>query len=107
MSWCTCCRYFQHRQRTYHRGAEMSTTTQALHTLTLTKLSALITNHEITPMDLVEASLAQIDRFEPDIQAWCYLDRETVLRQADELTRSAQAGQLLGPLHGIPIGIKD
>jgi aspartyl-tRNA(Asn)/glutamyl-tRNA(Gln) amidotransferase subunit A len=92
---------------TEDRGNEMSTTSQALHTLTLVELSTFIANHEITPMDLVEASLAQIDRYESEIQAWCYLDRETVLRQAADLTRSAQAGQFLGPLHGIPIGIKD
>jgi aspartyl-tRNA(Asn)/glutamyl-tRNA(Gln) amidotransferase subunit A len=85
----------------------MSILSQALHTLTLTELSARVANGEVTPLDVVESFLAQIDRYEPNIQAWCYLDRERVLSEAADLTQSAQAGQLKGPLHGIPFGVKD
>jgi aspartyl-tRNA(Asn)/glutamyl-tRNA(Gln) amidotransferase subunit A len=85
----------------------MSTVTSRLHTLTLTGLSTLVARGEITPLEIVESCLTQIDRFEPDIQAWCYLDRELVLEQAARLTRSAHAGELMGPLHGIPFGVKD
>lgn len=79
----------------------------ALHTLTIAEASRLIAAGAVSPLELTEAYLAQIDRYESHIQAWCYLDRETVLAQAEELTRQARAGSIVSPLHGIPFGIKD
>ncbi|MFN0074487.1 MAG: amidase [Chloroflexota bacterium] len=86
----------------------MSTTArQSLHTLTLTEMAALISSREITPVDLLEACLAQVDRYEVNVQAWCYLNRQDVLDQAEKLTKAANSGAAMGPLFGIPIGVKD
>jgi len=57
--------------------------------------------------ELVSACLAQIAAREPEVGAWAFLDRDYALaqaRHADELRRS---GRTIGPLHGVPIGIKD
>lgn len=52
---------------------------------------------------LVEACLAQIDRYEPQIRAWAYVDRDGARARAAELDRQ----EVRGPLHGIPLGVKD
>ena len=57
--------------------------------------------------DLVRACLAQIDAREPEVQAWAFLDREHALAQAQRADAWRAAGKPLGPLHGVPVGIKD
>jgi Asp-tRNA(Asn)/Glu-tRNA(Gln) amidotransferase A subunit family amidase len=57
--------------------------------------------------DLVRACLAQIDAREPEVQAWTFLDREHALAQAQRADAWRAAGKPLGPLHGVPVGIKD
>jgi amidase len=57
----------------------------------------------LTAVELVEASLARIAAREPTLQAWAYLDRELALKEAR--ARDAEAPR--GPLHGVPVGVKD
>jgi aspartyl-tRNA(Asn)/glutamyl-tRNA(Gln) amidotransferase subunit A len=56
---------------------------------------------------LVEACLARVRAREPEVQAWAYLDAEGALAAARERDAEARAGRLRGPLHGVPLGIKD
>jgi aspartyl-tRNA(Asn)/glutamyl-tRNA(Gln) amidotransferase subunit A len=60
-----------------------------------------------TPLDLLDACLAAIDRYEDRVRAWVFVDRELAREQAAQLTEEQKRGQVRGPLHGIPIGIKD
>lgn len=62
---------------------------------------------EITSVEMVEACLARIDEREPDVQAWAHLDRDFALDQARLRDFARGAGEATGPLHGVPIGIKD
>src|SRR5579885_126766 len=62
---------------------------------------------ELSPLELTESCLRQIDRLEPEIKAWVTLDREGALRQAEVLAEDARSYRFRGVLHGIPIGIKD
>lgn len=57
--------------------------------------------------ELVSACLAHIDAHEERIQAWEYLDRERALAEAEQRDRRRRAGLPLGPLHGVPVGVKD
>jgi Asp-tRNA(Asn)/Glu-tRNA(Gln) amidotransferase A subunit family amidase len=57
--------------------------------------------------DLVRACLAQIEAREPEVQAWAYLDPEHALGQARRADERRAAGKPVGPLHGVPVGIKD
>jgi Asp-tRNA(Asn)/Glu-tRNA(Gln) amidotransferase A subunit family amidase len=57
--------------------------------------------------DLVGACLRQIELREPDVQAWAFLDANYALEQARAADRWRAAGKPLGPLHGVPVGIKD
>jgi aspartyl-tRNA(Asn)/glutamyl-tRNA(Gln) amidotransferase subunit A len=56
---------------------------------------------------LVERCLARIDVVDPAVQAWRYVANDSARAEADVLDREAKAGLFRGPLHGIPVGIKD
>ena len=75
--------------------------------LTITDAAPLIRRGDLTPSDLLEQCLARVDRYEPTIRAWAHLDRERARQDAARLTDEAKAGRYRGPLHGIPVGIKD
>jgi len=60
-----------------------------------------------TSEELVAACLEQIGIREPDVQAWTFLDPAYALEQARDADRRQAAGLPLGPLHGVPVGLKD
>jgi Asp-tRNA(Asn)/Glu-tRNA(Gln) amidotransferase A subunit family amidase len=62
---------------------------------------------EWTALAVTEACLARIDALEPDIRAWAHVDAEGALGEARRLDEDASAGRAIGPLHGVPIGVKD
>ncbi|HEX4609882.1 MAG TPA: amidase [Urbifossiella sp.] len=74
---------------------------------TITAAADLIRRGDLTPSDLLEQCLARIDRYEPRVKAWVVVDRDGAREQAERLTVELKAGQNRGPLHGIPVGIKD
>ena len=53
------------------------------------------------------ALLQEVERMEPVVGAWTCLDADHLLRQADEADRALAAGAVAGPLHGVPVGVKD
>lgn len=61
---------------------------------------------EVTVRELAETSLERMDRL-VHLGAYATVDAEGALRAADELDRELDAGTTRGPLHGIPIGVKD
>lgn len=69
--------------------------------------AAAIRDGRITSVELVSACLEQIDRLEPQVQAWTFIDRELALRQAETADEALRQGAPIGPLHGVPVGIKD
>ena len=73
----------------------------------VTELAAGVAGGRLTPAAVAEAYLAHIEAIEPSIQAFSYLDLAAVRAQAAELTTEAEAGKLRGPLHGVPVAIKD
>jgi Asp-tRNA(Asn)/Glu-tRNA(Gln) amidotransferase A subunit family amidase len=58
-------------------------------------------------VELVEACLARAREVDPKVQAWTYLDPEHALAQARALDERRKEGAPVGPLHGVPVGIKD
>lgn len=75
--------------------------------LTIAEASRLIKRGVLTPAELVESVLRRIERLEPSLEAWVTLDREGAIEAATALTEEAEEGQFRGPLHGIPVGVKD
>jgi Asp-tRNA(Asn)/Glu-tRNA(Gln) amidotransferase A subunit family amidase len=61
----------------------------------------------LSAVDLVEACLARIAALEPQVQAWAWLDGDHAIQQAQRLDQWRQSGRPIGPLHGLPVGLKD
>lgn len=66
-----------------------------------------IRSGKISSRELVEACLARIEQFDPEIGAWAHLDPGLALEQARRADESRHRGRTTGPLHGVPVGIKD
>lgn len=59
------------------------------------------------PVRLLERALARIDAVEPQVRGFRVVNREDARRQAEQLAVEAAAGRPRGPLHGIPVAVKD
>lgn len=71
------------------------------------QLAALLAEGRLTSEELTSAFLARIAAREPEVQAWTFLDPDHALAQARERDAARRAGRAQGPLHGLPVGIKD
>ncbi|MDH4093610.1 MAG: amidase [Betaproteobacteria bacterium] len=78
-----------------------------LNWLSATDAARAVRDGAISAEQLTEACLARVREVDGDVQAWAYLDPEHALRQAHERDLERSKGQPTGPLHGVPIGIKD
>ncbi|NLF69752.1 MAG: amidase [Candidatus Anammoximicrobium sp.] len=67
----------------------------------------LIRHGQLSPRRLVDHCLEQIRRFEDRVHAWVCIDERGAIAEAERLGDLAGQGRLLGPLHGIPVGVKD
>lgn len=58
-------------------------------------------------IDIVEELIARIDETEPRLRAWAWFDPEAARAQAKALDHHRSIGRPTGPLHGVPVGLKD
>ena len=72
-----------------------------------TTLARLIREKKVSPVEVVENSLARIEEVNGALNAFCFTYPEEALAQAREAERAVMAKEPLGPLHGVPIAIKD
>ncbi len=77
-----------------------------LHALTVTAARAALDAGDVTALELTEAALARIAATEPQVRAYLTVTADLALAQA-RAADAARANGASGPLHGIPIGIKD
>ena len=75
--------------------------------LSLAELAGFIERKEITPVDAVEAYLKRIEDVNPKLNAFITVLKEQALQEAASATSEIANGRYLGPLHGIPVGVKD
>lgn len=75
--------------------------------LTIATAADLIESRELSPVDLTQACLDRIDSLQDQLNAFITVLDEQALRQAREAEAQIQKGRYLGPLHGIPVGLKD
>jgi len=66
-----------------------------------------IAEGRLTSEELVQACLERIRALEPKVQAWTFLDQEHALTQARAADEHKRSGKPIGPLHGVPVGVKD
>ncbi|MEQ8357618.1 MAG: amidase [Kiloniellaceae bacterium] len=78
-----------------------------LSSLTIQKLSDLLTRRETSVRDIVTSCLRTIEQKDTALHAFVSVFPDAALAQADKLDRELQNGRRRGPLHGIPVAIKD
>jgi aspartyl-tRNA(Asn)/glutamyl-tRNA(Gln) amidotransferase subunit A len=78
-----------------------------LTALSLTEAAAKIRSGAVTATQLTEACLARIATYDPKLDAFITVAKEKALARAKLLDAEQRAGKLRGPLHGVPLGIKD
>lgn len=81
--------------------------TNELHQMTISQLAPGIKSRKISPVDLTRAVLDQIEKLDPVLNAYITVDAAGALKAAHTAQRQIAKGKYLGPLHGIPISLKD
>ncbi|MFN7646168.1 MAG: amidase [Acidobacteriota bacterium] len=75
--------------------------------LTAGELAPMLRAKKISPVELVRASLAQIERLNPRVQAFLTVTGERAMAAARQAEEEIRRGRYRGPLHGIPYAVKD
>jgi aspartyl-tRNA(Asn)/glutamyl-tRNA(Gln) amidotransferase subunit A len=84
-----------------------SYTPSEIQHLSGTEQARLIRERAISPTDAVDAALSRIEELNPTLNAFCVVAEEQAKRAAEEADRAVEQGEPLGPLHGVPVAIKD
>ncbi|HEY8600063.1 MAG TPA: amidase [Thermomicrobiales bacterium] len=71
------------------------------------ELAGMIRRKEVSPVEVTEVVLARIERLNPTLNAFCTVTADEALATAREAEAAVVRGAALGPLHGVPISIKD
>ena len=78
-----------------------------LFEMSAAEAAAAIQSGETTSEELVQACLGHIATLEDSVGAWAHLDPEYALQQARDADLQRRSGMSVGPLHGVPVGVKD
>ena len=81
--------------------------TDELTYLSAVELARRIAERALSPVEVMESTLARIDAVQPALNAFCFVYPDEALAAARAAERAVMAGAALGPLHGVPIAIKD
>lgn len=76
-------------------------------TLTLSEASALVSNRQISPVELTSAFVERSSSLQPALNCFISLDGEGALESARQAEREIMKGQIRGSLHGLPVALKD
>lgn len=80
---------------------------EAAYSLGAAEAARAIRDGQLTSEELVDACLKRIAEFEPTVQAWTHLNPEYALAQARDADKRRYNAEPVGPLNGVPVGIKD
>ena len=75
--------------------------------LNVAEMIRQIQRRKLSPVILMESLLKRIDLLELSLQAWVTIDRQRLFQEARRCQEEILKGKIRGPLHGIPIGVKD
>ncbi|MDC3090144.1 amidase [Candidatus Pelagibacter sp.] len=78
-----------------------------IFSLKVEELAVKIKDAQISSVEICERYIERIDKFEKDIKAWAHFDKKVLLEKASEADDHRKSGKPLGPLHGIPVAVKD
>ena len=77
------------------------------HEMTIAQAAAQIRERQLSPVELMESLLTRAEGVEPSLEIWVTLDRDVALSAARRSEQLLTQSDDVGPLHGIPVGIKD
>jgi len=77
------------------------------HWLTASEASRAFAARQLSPVELLTALLGRIDALDPKLHAFIHLDADAAMEAARTATKEIAAGRIRGPLHGVPVGVKD
>ncbi len=80
---------------------------KALCFLSLSELSAALRKREVTSVEATRAVLDRIHKLNPTLRAYLHVMDDSALRHAEVADKEIAAGKYRGPLHGVPIAVKD
>src|SRR5215471_7417582 len=80
---------------------------QDLTTMTLQQASHMVHSKAVSPVELTQACLQRIERYNAAVNAFITITGDSALARAREMEAELHRGKSRGPLHGIPIGLKD
>ena len=75
--------------------------------LTISEVSELIRNGEVSPVDVTEAYLNRVDALNGDIRAYLTVTPDSARAAAQQAADEISGGNYRGPLHGVPVAVKD
>jgi aspartyl-tRNA(Asn)/glutamyl-tRNA(Gln) amidotransferase subunit A len=81
--------------------------TTGLHWLSVAQAARAIAHRELSPVELTQALLDRVARLDPKLNAFIRVDGDAALQAALAAEAEIAAGRSRGPLHGVPVGIKD
>jgi len=90
-----------------HIGPRQKPQRASLTELTLSEASELVRGKRVSPVELTQACLNRIEEINPSLNAFITITADSALAQAREAESEIQRGSWKGPLHGIPIALKD
>ena len=66
-----------------------------------------IKDAQLTSVEVCQKYIERIDKFEKNVKAWAHFDKKLLLEKAEEADQHRRSGKPTGPLHGIPVALKD
>jgi amidase len=86
---------------------EIAFVSNELAFLSASEIAEKIKSHQVTSLEVVNVYLDRIEKFNPTLNAIVTLDKDVAIQRAQEADEALAKGELWGPLHGVPITIKD
>ena len=75
--------------------------------LTATEISEQIRNRDVSPVEVTEAYLERIEALNPKLNSYITVMADEAITAAEEAETAIASGGYLGPMHGVPVAIKD
>ena len=78
-----------------------------IFSLSVEEMASQIKDGQLTSVEVCERYIERINKFEKDVKAWAHFDKKLLLEKASEADEYRRSGKPTGPLHGIPVAVKD
>ena len=78
-----------------------------IFSLKVEEVVSKIKDAQLTSVEVCQKYIERINKFEKDVKAWVHFDKKFLLEKAEEADQHRRSGKPIGPLHGIPIALKD